>query len=73
MGLIESKSTERHQQKIPPKRGQIKIKIVKNFIRSASGIASNGKMSKENGDFAISSPTTPATPTGYNSDAATEY
>ncbi|KDP44140.1 hypothetical protein JCGZ_05607 [Jatropha curcas] len=72
MELVASMSTKNHQQTIPPKRGQIKIKIVKSIIRSASAIVSNGKKNKENGGFTISSPTTPATPSGYSSDAAME-
>uniref|UniRef100_A0A2C9V188 Uncharacterized protein n=1 Tax=Manihot esculenta TaxID=3983 RepID=A0A2C9V188_MANES len=67
-----NKSTITSHQIIPPKRGQIKIKIVKGIIRSAAAIAGNGKKHKENGGFHISTPSTPATPTGYQSDVSFE-
>uniref|UniRef100_A0A2C9V1A1 Uncharacterized protein n=1 Tax=Manihot esculenta TaxID=3983 RepID=A0A2C9V1A1_MANES len=65
-------STAKSHQIIPPKRGQIKKKIVKSIMRSAAAIAGNGKKHKENGGFHISTPSTPATPTGYHSDASFE-
>ncbi|OMO67557.1 hypothetical protein CCACVL1_20448 [Corchorus capsularis] len=60
----------------PPRRGQIKIKIIKGILKSAAKILSTGaelrmKRGVKGGGLSSSS-TTPgvATPNGYNSDGS---
>ncbi|XWS74229.1 hypothetical protein CRYUN_Cryun02cG0197800 [Craigia yunnanensis] len=64
------------QQNFPPKRGQIKINIIKGLFKSAANILSIGsgirKKRREKADGLSSSSTTPglATPNEYNSDGS---
>ncbi|CAL1403284.1 unnamed protein product [Linum trigynum] len=82
---MEFGSLRKREQSFPPKRGQIKMRIIKSLISSAAaaiGTSSGGKLkiSRRDGDggdgFSSSSSicslapaTPPATPTGYLSNA----
>lgn len=65
MGKSMAKSKK--NQKVPPRRGQIKIKILKSLVKSATEL-----ITKKNGSRGSSTPST-ATPgetqSGYNSGA----
>ncbi|PQM32611.1 hypothetical protein Pyn_32794 [Prunus yedoensis var. nudiflora] len=58
-----SKSKPNPSQSLPPKRGQIKIKIIKGLVRSlASLVGGGGRRPREDGGFLSSSSQTPAKP-----------
>ncbi|KAI4334456.1 hypothetical protein L6164_019149 [Bauhinia variegata] len=73
MEVSELKSTSKHNQTLPPKRGQIQINILKSILQSATAFAySCGGFGWGNGEDrgappSSPSPTTP-TPSGYNSE-----
>ncbi|KAJ1384031.1 hypothetical protein SESBI_42878 [Sesbania bispinosa] len=67
-------------QTLPPKRGLVKIRVVKSIIKSVTALAATGAGSgRKNGNgngeddrasLSLSSPSaTPPLPSGYNSDA----
>ncbi|CAL1403288.1 unnamed protein product [Linum trigynum] len=82
---MEFGSSRKREQSFPPRRGQIKMRIIKSLINSAAaaiGTPSGGKLKRSKRDggggdgFSSSSSrcssapaTPPATPTGYLSDA----
>ncbi|XVF05623.1 hypothetical protein REPUB_Repub05bG0188700 [Reevesia pubescens] len=73
MELTVSSSTNKQNQTLPPRRGQVKIRIIKTVLKSVTSIASTAmempRKRKESGpDLSSSSTTTAPTPTSYNSD-----
>ncbi|KAJ1396641.1 hypothetical protein SESBI_32395 [Sesbania bispinosa] len=70
-------------QTLPPKRGLVKIRVVKSIVKSVTGFASlaasgagsgrknvNGNGEDDRTSLSLSSPSaTPPIPSGYNSDA----
>ncbi|GMH12545.1 hypothetical protein Nepgr_014386 [Nepenthes gracilis] len=70
---MDMKSSRTKKQRLPPKRGTIKIKIIGQFIKSAVTVSAKasgiGRRIVKNGSSSGSTPIThPATPTGYTSD-----
>ncbi|KAK8344847.1 hypothetical protein V6Z11_A07G107400 [Gossypium hirsutum] len=61
---VSPNSTKKQNQSLPPKRGQVKMRILKTILKSVSSMASTGTP-KESGPQLSSSSTTP---TGYLSD-----
>ncbi|XWS74228.1 hypothetical protein CRYUN_Cryun02cG0197700 [Craigia yunnanensis] len=73
MELTVSSPTKKQNQTLPPRRGQVKIRIIKCFLKSVTSMASTFKETprkrKESGpDLSSSSTSAAPTPTGYNSD-----
>ncbi|CAL1403286.1 unnamed protein product [Linum trigynum] len=76
---MESGSSRKREHSFPPRRGQIKMRIIKTLINSAAaaiGTSSGGKLKRSRRNDSSSSSrcssepaTPPATPTGYLSDA----
>ncbi|KAJ7980935.1 Myb-related transcription factor, partner of profilin like, partial [Quillaja saponaria] len=70
MNPIEYKSSSKSKQTLPPKRGQITMKIIKAVFKSAAALASGGRRRrKQDGALLSSNSTTPPIPSGYNSDS----
>ncbi|PQQ05954.1 hypothetical protein Pyn_15020 [Prunus yedoensis var. nudiflora] len=69
-----SKSKLNPSQSLPPKRGQIKIKIIKGLVKSLASMAGGrGRRPREDGGFLSSSSQTPAqTPSGFCSGAQSD-
>ncbi|XWS71769.1 hypothetical protein CRYUN_Cryun03dG0167100 [Craigia yunnanensis] len=64
-----SSPTKKQKQTLPPRRGQVKIRIIKCFLKLVTSMASMAGKRKESGpDLSSSSTTATPTPTGYNSD-----
>ncbi|KAK8489280.1 hypothetical protein V6N13_009571 [Hibiscus sabdariffa] len=72
MEFTDSSPEKKQKQPIPPRRGQVKMRIIKGFLKSVTSMVSAKEMrSKMNeaGAGLSSSSTTPApTPTTYDSD-----
>ncbi|MBA0622824.1 hypothetical protein Godav_008327 [Gossypium davidsonii] len=73
MEFTVTSPTKKQKQSLPPRRGQVKMRIIKGFFKSVTSIASVAKKMpskmKESGPGFSSTSTTPApTPTAYNSD-----
>ncbi|KAK6234738.1 hypothetical protein QQP08_027389 [Theobroma cacao] len=73
MEFNASSNTKKQKQTLPPRRGQVKIRIFKSFLKSVSSIALMAKAmprKREESGPDLSSNSTPAapTPTSYNSD-----
>lgn len=68
MEITASKPKNNPNQSLPPKRGQIKKKILSKFLKSIAG--GSKRKGRENDEMPLSSTsTTPhETPSGYNSD-----
>ncbi|KAB2614866.1 hypothetical protein D8674_021454 [Pyrus ussuriensis x Pyrus communis] len=69
-----SKSKHSRNRRLPPRRGQIKIKIFNELFKFLAPMAGGGaRKPRENGGFLSSSSQTPAeTPSGYCSDAQSD-
>ncbi|EEF32147.1 conserved hypothetical protein [Ricinus communis] len=77
MELKPPKPTRHHRQPqtLPPRRGQVKVRIIKEVVKSVSAFF--GKRGRPSGDggggFTTSNSSTPATiSSGYNSDAPSD-
>ncbi|CAL0329109.1 unnamed protein product [Lupinus luteus] len=57
----KNKKNRHTQQTLPPRRGQIKINILKNLIKTTTAFTHKLQPT--------STPTTPSIPSGYSSDA----
>ncbi|KAM1355237.1 hypothetical protein ACFX13_030234 [Malus domestica] len=69
-----SKSKHSRNRRLPPRRGQIKIKIFKELVKFLAPMAGRGaRKPRENGGFLSSSSQTPAeTTSGYCSDVQSD-
>ncbi|KAB2614721.1 hypothetical protein D8674_021309 [Pyrus ussuriensis x Pyrus communis] len=69
-----SKSKHSRNRRLPPRRGQIKIRIFKELIKFLAPMAGGGaRKPRENGGFLSSSSQTPAeTPSGYCCNAQSD-
>ncbi|GMI81821.1 hypothetical protein HRI_001851400 [Hibiscus trionum] len=73
MEFSVSSPTKKQNRTLPPRRGKVKMRIIKGFLKSVTSmVSSTSAMSgstKESGAGLSSSSTTPApTPTNYDSD-----
>ncbi|KAK8581506.1 hypothetical protein V6N13_144528 [Hibiscus sabdariffa] len=76
MEFTDSSPAKKKNQPIPPRRGQVKMRIIKGFLKSVTSMVSSASTAKEMrskmreaGAGLSSSSTTPApTPTSYDSD-----
>ncbi|KAL4279084.1 hypothetical protein GQ457_03G044160 [Hibiscus cannabinus] len=72
MEFTDSRPEKMQKQPIPPRRGQVKMRIIKGLLKSVTSMVSAKEMRskmKEAGAGLSSSSTTPApTPTTYDSD-----
>ncbi|XVF46419.1 hypothetical protein PTKIN_Ptkin03bG0025100 [Pterospermum kingtungense] len=71
---VSSPTKKQNQTLLPPRRGQVKIRIIKRILKSVASMASTAKGTsrkrKESGpDLSSSSTTAAPTPTGYDSDS----
>ncbi|XVE79695.1 hypothetical protein DITRI_Ditri14bG0078600 [Diplodiscus trichospermus] len=75
MELIFPSPTKRKNQTLPPRRGQVKIRIIKCFLKSVTSIAWTAKeilrkREKSGSEHSSSSTTAAPTQSGYNSDGS---
>ncbi|OMO67554.1 hypothetical protein CCACVL1_20445 [Corchorus capsularis] len=73
MELQNSSSTKKRNQTLPPRRGQVKIRIIKSLVRSVASMTSAAMEKRRKGGesgAALSSCSTTAAPTpiAYDSD-----
>ncbi|KAF7823500.1 hypothetical protein G2W53_021644 [Senna tora] len=69
MELTGTRSSNRNVQTLPPRRGQIKIRIIKTIVRSAAALGGFGRRNGEGGTPLSSPSATPPIPSEYNSDS----
>lgn len=69
-----SRTTNKSNQTLPPRRGKVTIKILKSIARSAAGIVTrvNGSKRKNAGPLSSTSTTPHETPSGFNSDVESD-
>lgn len=70
-----SKFKKTQKQSLPPRRGIIKIKILKDLFQSIASMADGfrRKPPENGGLLSTGSPTPAATPSGYASDAQNDF
>lgn len=67
---INSPSTQKHTKSLPPRRGQIKIRIFRTVVKSAAAFSSRAAAAGGDAASLTTSPSSsPSTPSGYNSDS----
>ncbi|XVE59148.1 hypothetical protein DITRI_Ditri05aG0022400 [Diplodiscus trichospermus] len=78
MESTNSSPVKKQNQTLPPRRGQVKIRIIKSLVKSVASMASmakerSGKRKESGPDLSSSSTTAAPTPTGYSSELQMDH